>query len=51
MAEEEMAIRCQTIIRCPVCGHQKAEDMPTDAPVCAFTHCTIYKNVIKTKAR
>ncbi|WP_455423650.1 GDCCVxC domain-containing (seleno)protein [Cyclobacterium xiamenense] len=43
-----MNIQRQTIIRCPVCGHQKAETMPTDACV-YFYACNNCSNVVKPK--
>ncbi|MEP7377760.1 MAG: GDCCVxC domain-containing (seleno)protein [Chitinophagaceae bacterium] len=38
----------QSVITCPKCGHQKAEDMPEDACL-YFYECTNCKAVLKPR--
>jgi hypothetical protein len=43
-----MKIQLQSIITCPICGHQNEETMPTDA--CMFFYeCEKCHNILKPK--
>ncbi len=43
-----MEIQLKSIITCPKCGHQKEEEMPTDA--CEFFYeCTQCKTLLRPK--